>query len=155
MTDLILLAGVPGVGKTTWAHTFFDLKNAIISSDEIRKRLAGTLRSAHDADIRPWDVFYREIGDRLKHNVDVVADATFLTRRHRERAREVADRHKADLHLVLFKDLQVADERNKTRDDDVRVPPKVMRDMEDLYYDTLHEIKYEPYKTVTMIAEFN
>lgn len=155
MPNLVLLAGVPGTGKSTWARTFFDLKYAIVSSDEIRKRLAGSLREAHDKTIKPWDVFYQRIEECLTHGVDVVADATFLTRRHREQAREIAEKTHARLQLVMFKNWLTADSRNRARDEDTRVPDEAMAGMMNLYWDTLAEIAQEHYETVTMIEAFN
>ena len=48
MPNLVILAGVPGSGKSTWARAFFDLKYRIVSTDEIRRRQFGTLKAAHD-----------------------------------------------------------------------------------------------------------
>lgn len=155
MSSLILLAGMPGCGKSTYAETFFRGKYVIVSSDEIRKTLAGSLSDAHGKDIRPWDVFYQQLAECLEQDVDAVADATFLTRKHRLRAREVADRAVAQLHLVIFKNWPAAEVRNAHRAEDERVPPHVMRDMSDLYFDTLSEITAESYDTVTRIEAFN
>lgn len=155
MPNLVLLAGIPGSGKSTFAKTFFDLKYAIISSDEIRQRLAGSLREAHQQKLKPWDVFYSEIEERLVHGVDVIADATFLTTSHRDRGREVAERTKSAVHLVLFKNWLDADRRNNERDEDRRVPAKVMHDMMNLLWDTLARLPQEQYTTVTKIEAFS
>lgn len=155
MANLILLIGVPGCGKSTWAKTFFDLHYAVVSSDEIRKELAGSLREAHQEKVKPWDLFYDRIEDRLKHNVDTIADATFLTKGHRLRAREVADRCNADCHVVLFKNWHVATLRNEERDEDAKVPDYVMDDMHRLYMDTLAQLVQEDYATVTKIEAFD
>lgn len=155
MPNLVLLAGIPGVGKSTWAETFFGLKYSIISSDRIRKDLAGSLRSAHEKDVKPWDVFYREIELRLSHDVDVVADATFLTPRHRDRAREVAKRTNARLHFIIFKNWLVGHERNLARGPDAQVPDEAMGAMMALYWDTLDALGDEAYATVTRIEGFD
>lgn len=154
MPSLIVLVGLPGSGKSTFAKTFFDLKYSVVSSDKIRKDLAGSLREAHEQQMKPWDVFYKDIGDRLRMDVDVVADATFLTRKHRDRAREVADKHKAIRHLVLFKNWMTANLRNNVRDQATHVPRAVMDDMLNLYYQTLAEIVQEDYATITKIEAF-
>lgn len=154
MPDLIILAGLPGAGKSTFAKTFFEYKYAIISSDDIRKRLAGSLREAHEQQLKPWDVFYQEIASRLRHRVDVVADATFLTPRHRRRALGVAEAHGADTHLILFQNHDVAMDRNADRAEADRVPDTVMDGMLDLYHVTLAEIAQESYTTVTKIKAF-
>lgn len=155
MPNLVLLAGIPGTGKSTWAKTFFDLKYKIVSSDAIRQRLAGSLRDAHDKKIKPWDVFYQEIEDALRHDVDVIADATFLTRRHRDRARDVATATGAKCHLVLFKNVFTAQMRNAARDEETKVPSDAMDGMMDLYWNSLAETAQEQYATVTTIEAFN
>lgn len=154
MANLIVLAGVPGSGKSTWARQFLDLKYAIVSSDKIRKELAGTLKAAHSDGVKPWDEFYARIANRLGHEVDVVADATFLTRKHRQRVLEVAWCAGARAHIVLFKNVLQASVRNAKRDDDERVPDKVMSDMMQLYYDSLLEIEQEPWDSVTKVESF-
>lgn len=154
MANLVILAGLPASGKSTWARTFFDLKYSIVSSDEIRKRLAGSLRAAHEERLKPWDVFYHEIKERLVQSVDVIADATFLTTKHRDRAREIALATSSPLHLVLFKNWYVAVQRNAARDDATRVPDDAMNGMGDLLWDTVSQIAHEDYATVTTIEGF-
>lgn len=154
MANLVILAGLPASGKTTWAKTFFDLKYAIVSSDEIRERLAGSLRAAHEKQLKPWDVFYDEITDRLTHGVDVIADATFLTTKHRDRAHAVALATDSPLHLVLFTNWAVATERNAARDDATRVPDDAMHGMRVLFWDTVDRLTAEEYATVTKIHTF-
>lgn len=154
MPNLLILAGVPGAGKSTFAKTFFDLKYAVVSSDAIRQELAGSLRAAHEEAIKPWDLFYQRIGDRLRQDVDVIADATFLTARHRTNALEVAWAHGATPHLILFINIAEAHLRNIAREATTRVPDDAMVGMERLYNQTLVEITQEPYKTVTKIAGF-
>lgn len=155
MPNLIILAGVPGVGKSTWARTFFDLKYAIVSSDAIRIELAGTLREAHETAVKPWDVFYQSIATHLRQDVDVIADATFLTPHHRQRAAGVGATHHADVHLVLFKNWLEASVRNNARDPDQRVPLEAINDMMKLYWTSLAEIPQEHYATVTRIEAFS
>lgn len=154
MPDLILLAGLPGAGKSTFAKTLLDLKYSTVSSDAIRQRLAGSLPKAHAQDIRPWDVFYTEIEDRLRCSIDTLADATFLTRKHRERALAVAAKTGAQTHLILFKNPAEAFERNAARDGDAHVPTHAMAGLTGLYYDTLAQIIQESYASVTKIESF-
>src|SRR3954467_9044685 len=151
MTNLIVLAGVPGSGKSTWAKTMLDLKYSIVSSDAIRKKLAGSLKQAHQDGIKPWDAFYDDIEQKLDHNVDVVADATFLTKPHRIRALEVGWKHNAKVHLVLFKNVMEATIRNANREEDHRVPDHAMSGMMSLYYDTLAALPQEPWDSITKI----
>jgi predicted kinase len=153
VSNLVILAGLPGSGKSTYAELILrDYK--IVSSDEIRKRLAGSLKRAHEEAVSPWDVFYGEIDMMLSYHRDVVADATFLTVDHRERVREVAKVRHANTHFVLFKNIWEATMRNAARPDETRVPVEVMEGFVDLYNDTLVRIVQEGYTSLTMIESF-
>lgn len=165
MPNLIVLAGVPGSGKSTWAHSIFDLKYSIVSSDTIRTRLYGSLKVAHEganpgkAESSPnnkevFDIFHREVEEKLRHGVDVIADATHLSRKSRQRMLEIAWKTSAKAHLVIFKNLLEADFRNASRDDDARVPAEVMRHMEWKFYDTLAEHMQEPWDSVMKVEGF-
>lgn len=154
-TNLILLAGIPGCGKSTYAETFFRWKGySVVSSDEIRQRNVGGVKVAFEQGYTPWLEFYTRIEDQLRLGVDTVADATFLTVRHRDRAREIAQRHKADLHIVLFKNLIDALERNKHRSEDARLDEDTLEGMVKLYWDTLARLPQEWYTTQTTVEQF-
>lgn len=157
-TNLILLAGLPGSGKTTYAKTFFEWHYSLVSSDAIRKRRAGSLIAAHAQKLNVWDEFYEQIHERMRMDIDTVADATFLTRKHRDRALAVAASvdHPVEVHLVLFTNFPTAVARNAARDEEHRVPPEAMAGMHDLLWDTVNDIEdgREVYTSVTMIRAF-
>ena len=154
-TNLVILAGIPGCGKSTYADSFFRWKGySIVSSDEIRRRHAGSVKDAFEVGYTPWDEFYERIDNQLRMGVDTVADATFLTVKHRTRAREVAEKWDADTHFVMFKNVIDALERNKTRPDDARLSEEVLEGMMGLYWDTLARLPQEWYTTLTTIEQF-
>ena len=157
MTNLVILAGLPGSGKSTWAEEMFGYKYKIVSSDKIRIRGVGSLRDAHDTKpFNPWPVFYQEITDALRCSVDVVADATFLTTKHRNRIREVAASIPGvKTTLVLFENLFEAMCRNDARPDETRVPAEVMSGMNDLYRETLVCLVQERYDRVMRISSYS
>jgi predicted kinase len=161
MANLIILMGIPGSGKSTWAKTMLDRKYHIVSSDEIRKKKFGSLKEAHTPDQKAennqkvWWTFYREIEDCLKHNVYVFSDATNLRAFARERLREIADRTKAKTHLFVFDNIEQAAVQNLERDDDAVVPDQVMEDMLDQYTVAIETIQaggLEDYDTITWIG---
>ena len=154
-TNLVLLAGIPGCGKSTYADTFFRYKGyAVVSSDDIRRRHAGSVKDAFEVGYSPWPEVYQRIDDQLRLGVDTVADATFLTIKHRTRAWEVAEKYDADIHLVLFKNVADALERNKDRPGDARLDEDVLEGMMGLYWDTLARLPQEWYTTVTTVEQF-
>jgi len=107
---LVLVGGLPGTGKSTWAaEAGVALDAVVLRSDEVRKRLAG---------IEPTDpapapfahalyspestaATYQELLARarvqLSMGKSVVIDATFSDPAWRTRARELADHGAADL----------------------------------------------------------
>lgn len=111
-------------------------KYGIISSDEIRKELWGSLRAAHDVtpEVKKerngevWDRFYRRVEESLEHNVDTVADATNLRSSARGKLLEIAQKTKSQGHVIVFNNLGQARERNEARDLDLVVPREVMSD---------------------------
>src|SRR4051812_41108561 len=124
MANLIIPVGVPGSGKSTWAKSMLDLKYHIVSSDDIRMRLFGSLRAAHEPEVKKddkakvWATFYREIDDCLAHGVDVVADATNLRAFAREKLRDIAKLQHAQTHVLLFDNYYQAWFRNRERPED-------------------------------------
>lgn len=135
-TNLIIPVGIPGCGKSTWPGTL--LRNyRLVSTDEIRKEMFGSLRAAHDVSPEQRDknnqevfqVFHTRIGETLESGVDTYADATNLHPRARRRLRVIADRAKAKIHIVFFDNVQQAWNRNRLRDEETCVPSNVMSKM--------------------------
>jgi len=159
MPNMIVLAGIPGCGKSTWAARLFDLKATILSPDAFREEKYGSLFEAHkpaaraEANAYAWGRTHADLGDGLKHGVDCVVDATNLWRSGRLQLLEVGARSKAKCHLVLFKNLAEALDRNAARSTD-KVPVLDMERMCDRYYDTLSEVENEFWDSLIFIESF-
>lgn len=159
MTKLTILAGIPGCGKSTWAKAMLD--GDIVSSDEIRKDIFGSLVRAHkpetkaEANKRVFEIFHARIALSLKEGTDVVADATFLTKESRQKAKDIAYLQGAAVYLVFFKNVQQALTRNASRDRDQVVPEDQMTRFVERYHNTLAEIATESYDGVTRIEATN
>lgn len=157
MPNLIILAGLPGSGKSDWAESMFGSKYRIVSSDKIRIQGAGSLRDAHDAEapFDPWPKFYQEITDALRMGVDVVADATFLTVKHRDLIREVAASVVGvKTMFVMFDNVYEAFVRNALRGEENRVPVEVMNAMSALHKDTVVRLVQERYDRVLRVSSY-
>lgn len=82
MLEFVLLMGLPGSGKTTYAKQLAEVKNAVVlSSDELRMEMFGYL--AQDRN----DELFRELNARLLENLDngisVIYDATNINSKRR------------------------------------------------------------------------
>lgn len=135
MSNLVFPVGIPGSGKSTWAKTMLGRgMYSIISSDDIRRDLFGSLRAAHDVtpeekkkrNGQVWDVFYRRVEDQLRHSVDTYADGTNLRQSARDHLYEIAKRTGSQIHCIIFDNAKQAWARNELRDDDLIVPFEVM-----------------------------
>lgn len=83
MTELIMLTGIPGCGKSTYARTMREQGYQILSSDALRKELFGDEKiQGKSSDI------FRELTERtrssLKQGISCVIDATNLNRKRRK-----------------------------------------------------------------------
>lgn len=169
MTNLIIPVGVPGSGKSTWAHTFLHGKYSIISTDEIRVKLFGSLRTAHDVpqgqhvihNDQVFKTFHETVFDNLHHSIDTYADATNLRTKARKRLYNIAQNADAQVkvHLIIFNNVSRAWDQNTLREKDRVVPEEHMVRMTKQFWDAVENINEGvddiPYDTVTRIESFS
>lgn len=161
--QLILPIGLPGAGKSTWCRAMFP-EHRYIASDDIRQSITGGI---YDGSRNPevWDVYYHDIEVSLHANLNVVADATNLTHRNRERTMSCMTGLRLDaswIHAIVFKNVAQAITRNAVREPggkDVphgsqRVPDETMMGMVKLYEESLQDILSEGYDSITYIEEW-
>jgi predicted kinase len=132
---LYIPVGIPGSGKSTWAR---DRGLRIVSTDDIRLELFGTLTAANDPTVREvnnamvFQTFHDKIAIMLRGGTDVVADATNLHASARRTLRKIARESGAHAVVVLFDNIGQAVQRNNARlesDPDRFVPDEVMDKM--------------------------
>lgn len=123
---LYVIAGVPGSGKSTLARTLFG-ESAIVSSDDIRRKLAGSLREAHRLNIngKVFAKFHDDIAKLFVGRDRVVADSTALAPMARRNLLKLADDLGTRAVLMIIES-DLADFYNMQRDEDARVPAEVM-----------------------------
>lgn len=133
--QLVILAGIPGCGKSTWAANMFPHPyRQTVSSDGIREELSHVYDQSRNDEV--FEVFHYRIGNYLLHKFDVVADSTALSRSAREKMVFVGNLHDAYIDLVYFSNCDEAIRRNAARER--KVPVEAMLRMLD---------KYERFKT--------
>lgn len=135
---LILLVGIPGAGKTTYAKEYIksNLKTVHLSSDLIRAELYG------DESIQgnPSEVFslmqQRAMG-ALNEGYDVIYDATNITRKDRASIISICPKFaKIEAHII-WAPIEACIERDSARDRTVgqTVIDKMLKRFQAPYYD--------------------
>lgn len=128
MTQLVLLIGLPGSGKSTWAEPQVQQGWTWVSSDRVRQQLFG------DAAIQgPWSAIGAELDNQLRAAVSVKAgtiyDATHCQRKQRRLA--LAHCRAAGFTSIsgLWFDVPLGLCLSRNAQRDRQVPPAVIRTM--------------------------
>lgn len=130
MNTLVLLSGVAGSGKSSFARAYFkDAK--VISSDEIRYSLTSSYHILlNDMNI-VYDKMIEETNDLFKSNKDitVVLDSTFLDDSRREYFLSRIKGQDKTILIMLRVALEEIIRRNNNRKEDKVVPIDVIKEM--------------------------
>lgn len=135
---LILLVGIPGVGKTTYAKNYIEkVPDTIhLSSDAIRAELYG------DESIQgnPADVFslmQKRAIEALNDGKDVLYDATNITRKDRACIIDICPKFVKIECCIIWAPIEECIERDATRDRTVgkEVIDKMLKKFQAPYYD--------------------
>jgi len=114
--SLVVLIGVSGSGKSSFANRFFK-RTEILSSDECRALVSddeNNQASTNDA----FDVLYYIAGKRLKNGLLTVVDATNIQKESRKGLVELAKKyHCLPVAIVLDLPEKVCEERDRNRTD--------------------------------------
>ena len=136
--SLILLVGIPGSGKTTYAKNYIEQNSNTIhlSSDAIRKELYG------DENIQgnPADVFtlmQKRAVEALNNGQDVIYDATNITRKDRASIINVCPKFAQIECHIIWASIETCIERDAARDRTVGkdVIDKMLKRFQAPYYD--------------------
>jgi predicted kinase len=85
--QLLMLLGIPGSGKSTWAKEFVfrcDSSFTVVSSDDVRRQLTGSVDDqSRNAEV--WDVVLNRCQGLLEKGRNVILDATNTSTEKRRR----------------------------------------------------------------------
>jgi predicted kinase len=137
MKELIILAGLPGSGKSTYAKNHFNKPNTfIIDSDETRKKMFGSylifpkdMYVIYDEMIKEGNELYDKYNDLI-----LIMDSTFLDNYRRNHYLD--NLKKFDKYVIIMfhsQDINFNLKNNKQRIKDKWVPESVILKMVDQY----------------------
>jgi hypothetical protein len=117
---LVVVCGLPGVGKTTVAEYAVDLLDAdLLRTDVVRKELFPDPDYTDVEQSAVYDELLSRARTRLAANRPVVLDGTFHACEYRARALGVADATDSDGHLLrVVGDQPTVEDRIAEREDD-------------------------------------
>ncbi len=133
MPKLIMMCGIPGVGKSTFAKKYLSQYSEYISRDEIRFSLLkeGEDYFAHEHQV--WIEYVNRIADCLNEGKDVIADSTNLSAKSRKKLLKDLDLFSNVSYTIecySFKvPVQVALARNAKREGYTKVPGDALLNM--------------------------
>jgi len=148
---LVMLIGVAGSGKTTFARRHFSPSD-VVSSDAMRALVAGdpTDQAATDD---AFELLHRVVEKRLRRGVLTVVDATNVEAWARQPLLDIAWRaRRPAIAIVLEPGLDVALERNALRSDGQR-PAAAVRRQQRWLEQGLRDIANEGFSDVTHVRD--
>lgn len=92
--QLIIPVGISGSGKSTWIRTLENQGFIVVSPDDIRRELTGTIND-QTKNNEVFELAYQRVIDALNSGKSVIFDATNLTSKYRI---EMLDKFKTSVH---------------------------------------------------------
>ena len=134
MRHLILMGGVAGSGKSTYAKAYAEKhpNTHIIDTDETRKRITGSYHIFTDPVSLIWDAMIADANNYLETHEDciVIIDSTFLTDERRMYYLNRLKGYDKLTHIMIrFHDYSACYRRNHERAREKWVPENVIKDM--------------------------
>ena len=150
---LILLCGIPGSGKTTWAKNYISKNPDFIhlSSDAIRAELYGD-ENIQGNPVEVFTLMQKKAVESLNAGYNVVYDATSMTRKDRASIISMCPKFTHIQCNIIWAQIETCIERDATRERTVgkEVIDRMLKRFQPVFYDEgINEIK------VILPDEFN
>lgn len=136
MSNLYILCGIPGSGKTTWAHNFictYSQQNIrYVSRDEIRFSIIKEQEDYFSHEEEVFKKFVNTLRSILVDGMDVIADATHLNKFSRRKLIRAIDETFTDYEItyVVFNiNIETCIMQNNNRSGRAKVPENIIRNM--------------------------
>ena len=134
MSNLYILIGAPGCGKSTWAKEKKALGWSVVSRDEIRYAYLKNEEAYFSHEKEVFDTFVNALAASVLSNKNTIADATNLNESSRTKLlKALAARLSSSAYNVIFiyfdTSYTTCFRRNALRQDRNRVPDKEFSDM--------------------------
>lgn len=148
MHTLILMAGIPGSGKSTWCKAYQkEHENVfVVDTDETRKKITGSylvfpekMEIIFDAMIEETNVLFKQ---HENEECTVIEDSIFLDDYRRKYYMDrIKGYDRAILFMVKMHDYSICYKQNKMRQKEKWVPDDVIDHMIDIYEDPSPEVR--------------
>lgn len=152
MKELIMLVGIPGSGKTTFAKKYLINKfnsAAYVSRDDIRFSFLKESDGYFEHEGRVFEKYIQDIQNAIENNQTIICDATHLTERARNKVLDNLDLSKIDNIKLVYFDIPIEKclEYNELRVGRTKVPRGAIRRMglsiEKPSYSEKYGLKYQ------------
>lgn len=135
MSKVLILRGLPGSGKSTWAHDFIQRNKGWIriNKDDLRSMVHNSVWTKDNENII-LGIRNSLIEDSLSKGINVIIDDTNFASKHITDIMELANKHNSEFEVKDFDvPLEECLKRNAERTGKARVPDKVIIDMYERY----------------------
>ena len=101
MTEFIMMVGLPGSGKSTYADQLRKKGYHIHSSDAIREELTGDINS-QDKNTDVFNILHKRVKEDLRNNISCVYDATNMSMKRRKAFLDEIKKYNCQKICMLF-----------------------------------------------------